>query len=300
MKRVENIIDMARKLSGNTRYDSDSGIPQDVFVQFLVNANDSLQKEVANLKTKFLKKTTTVAVVSGQEVYSYPSDCFVQHIDTIQYTNALVNSYYINLEKSVQKERLSNANSNPYGYILENNGYLLNPPITSGYLLVSYDQAYPRPQKRCGQITARTLAGQTLSALTVATTGSYDTLAINADYYLCVVDQFGVQKATNVVYTSEAAGVFTITSQSLTAGETIAVGDYITVGKHTANIPYWPSVCESYLLKHMVYDAKFMDASTWTNEAKNDMAMFFMSLSGSFATNSNDLCPIPITQTDLL
>ncbi|HAB98238.1 MAG TPA: hypothetical protein DCE71_00230 [Parachlamydiales bacterium] len=67
MRRVEQLIDIARKLSQNTRYDENAGVPQDVFVQYLNNAQDSLVMEIQNLKTKYFFKTQIVDVVAGQE-----------------------------------------------------------------------------------------------------------------------------------------------------------------------------------------------------------------------------------------
>lgn len=301
MKRAEQIITMTRQLTGNTRYSSDSGIPQSVFVQFLNNAQDSLMKEVVNIKTKFLKKEVTVPVVSGQISYDYPSDLYMQHIDTIQYRDNLVDGCYQPLYKSYDKERVVDQIGYPFGYILQNEGYKLNPPITNGYLVINYIKQLPRLQIKNGQISAVTINGSNqITALTVSTSGSYDSAQIDDDYFLCVVDKYGVQKAKNIEYQSQTGGVFTLSAQTLGSGETVSVGDYITVGKNTVNLPQWPDICESYFLKHMTYDTKFMDASQWSDEAKADMAGFFQTLVGSFATLSDDLSDIAITNTDYI
>ena len=94
MRRVELLIDTVRKLSQNTRYDSTSGVPQDLFVQFLNNAQDSLTMEVQNLKTKYFKKQVIVNVVPSQEVYSYPADCYIQSLDTIQWADSPTGTYW--------------------------------------------------------------------------------------------------------------------------------------------------------------------------------------------------------------
>ena len=300
MKRLEQMIDMARKLSGNTSYGPGSGITQDVFVQYFNNAQDSLSKEVINLKTKFLKKFVNVPVVSGQERYDYPYDCYMQHIDTIQPINQNGSIMGTPLTKSYTKEKLSNRTGFPYGYILQNDGWYLNPPINNGVLQVTYSKFVPRLQKKNGQITTATVVAGTLTALTVSTAGAYDSDEINLDYFLCVVDKHGVQKARNIEYSSQAAGVFTLNPQAIGEGQSINVGDFIVIGKNTTNQPEWPDVCESYLIKHAVYDAKYTDASTWSDEAKKDMTDFFISLSGSFATLSDDISEIPITNFDYL
>ncbi len=300
MKRLEQLITIARELSGNTRYDTDSGVSQNVFVQYFNTAQDSLLKQVVNLKSKYLLKTSdAISVVSGQETYSYPYDLYIQNIDTIRWSNNTSNAYFQTLSKCVPKEKVTSSLGFPYGYILEKDGYHLNPPINTGYLYLDYIQTLPRLQVKNGAVTAVTLNGSNvLSALTVSTSGAYSTAAINDDYYLCVVDKHGIQKARNIEYTSETAGVFTLSSQTLGDDQTIAVGDYITIGKNTSNLPSWPDICESFLIDFVVYSAKYGDSSKWSAEAKQYMTDAFLLLSGSFATPSDDLCEIPITNYD--
>lgn len=301
MRRVEQLIDMARKLSNNTSYDSNSGVSQDVFVQYFKNAQDALMMEVINLKTKYLLKQEFVTVVPNQERYDYPSDLFMQHIDTIQWLDQQQGTYYQTLYKSYTKEKVTTTSSYPFGYVMQNDGYHLNPPIASGVLQITYNKKLPTLQKRAGQITVATVNGSNqLTALTVATAGSYDESEINNDYFLCVVDKYGQQKAVNIEYTSVTGGVFTLSPFTLDTGETISVGDYICVGKDCVNIPLWDDICENYLLKHAVYEAKYGDVSKWTKEALNDMSMSFQKLSGCFGTLSDDLSSIPITNLDLI
>lgn len=301
MKRVENLIDIARKLSNNTSYDSNSGVSQAVFVQYLNNAQDSLMKEVVNLKSKYLMKQTDVTVVPYQEKYNYPTDCYMQHIDTIQWLDSVTGTYYQTLYKSYVKERVTRTTSYPFSYIPQNDGYHLNPPIVSGILQLTYIKKFPTLQKRAGQISAVTVNGSNqVTALSVLTTGSYDESEINSDYFLCVVDKYGQQKVLNLEYTSVSSGTFTLSPFTLGSGESVSVGDFICVGKNTNNIPLWDDICESYLIKHMVYDAKYSDVSQWSKEAKVDMSDSFAQLSSSFATLSDDINQIAITDLSFI
>lgn len=302
MRRVELLIDMARKLSGNTRYDSQSGIPQDVFVQFLNNAQDSLVMEVQNLKTKYFKKKTIVSVVAGQEQYSWPTDCYMQHVDTIQWTDSSSGTYWQTLHKTTTKEKITIQPGYPFAYVPHEDGFYLNPPINSGSLYVTYVRTPKRLQKRAGQINVATIVGTNLTALEVdETEASFDLTEINSQNYLCVVDKFGQVKASNILYNScNSSGVFTLSSFDL-GTETLAVGDYILVGEDCINIPDWDSdIVEGYLIKHMVYEAKYGDSSSWTSQALNDMQMYFQKLSGSFATLSDDIVAVPITNLDYI
>lgn len=301
MKRLEQLIDMARQLSGNTSYDANSGVLQKVFVQYFNNAQDSLMKNVVNLKTKYFKTTLLVPVVSAQERYAYPYNLYMHAIDTIQWTDGSPGTSYTPLTQSYTKEKVGSNIGYPYGYILQDDGYYLNPPISVGSLVCTYEKSLPRLQTKNGKITSVTINGSNqITALTVATTEAYDTTQINDDYYFCVVDKFGVQKARNIEYASETGGVFTLSPQALGTGQSIATGDYITIGENTTNKPEWPNICESFLLDFAVYSAKFTDSSMWTKEAKDHMAESFVSLSGSFASGSDDITQIPITNFDYI
>lgn len=301
MKRVELLIDMARKQSGNTRYDSTTGVPQDVFVQMLNNAQDSLIMEVTNLKEKYFKKQLIVDVVPNQEVYDYPFDCFMQHIDTIQWTDQITGTYWQTLYKSYTKEKVTLQPGYPFSYIPYEDGIHLNPPITNGQLWFTFIRTPDRLQKRAGQITVATIVGPNLTALTVnPAEASFDETEINSQNYLCVVDKFGTIKARNILYDSvNGTGVFTLSPFDLD-GSTIAVGDYICVGENVCNLPQWPDICEGFLLKHMIYEAKLGDSSNWTEAVRNDLAMYFKSLSGCFGSVSDDITQIAITNLDYI
>lgn len=301
MQRLENLISMARKLSGNTRYDATSGVPQDVFVQHFNDAQDSLAKQVVNLKTKFFKKTITVDVVPGQAIYPWPSDCYIQSLETLQWSNPGKGVYYQTITKTTTKEKVTSNVGYPYAYIPCNEGIELNPPINSGVLYLTYEFTLPKLQKRSGRITTATMAGSDLTALAVDQTESiYDETEINSDYFLCVVDKYGNIKARDIEYDSVSAGVFTLSPFAIPSDESVSVGDYILAGKNTCNIPEWPDICESFLRKYAVYQARYGDSSKWTAEAKNDMIAEFELLSTSFALLSEDITDIPITNYELI
>jgi hypothetical protein len=178
----------------------------------------------------------------------------------------------------------------------------MNPPINSGQLYITYVRTPKRLQKRGGKVSARTIVGTSLTALTVdPAEASFDQNEINTQNYLCVVDKFGVVKSSNVLYDScNSSGVFTLSSFDL-GTTTISVGDYILVGEDCSNKPTWEDdIVEGYLLKHMVYEAKYGDSSAWTDAAIKDMAAYFQKLSGSFATLSDDRADIVISNLDYI
>lgn len=300
MQRLENLITIVRKLSQNTRYDENSGIPQDVFVQHFNDAQDFLMKQVQNLKTKFFLKTVEVPVVPGQSIYPWPKDCYIRSMETIQWSDASKGVYYTNLSKTVTKERVTSQVGYAFGYTPKHEGVEMNPPIQTGILYFTYERTLPKLQKRSGKITVATMAGDDLTALSVDIGAPYDQEEINSDFFLCVCDKFGNIKARDIQYDSVANGVFTLDPFALSPGESVSVGDYILVGKNTCNVPEWPDICESFLRKYAVYQAKYGDSSKWSAEALKDMETEFNLLSGSFAHLSEDITEIPITNLDYI
>ena len=298
MKRLELLIEEARELTGNTRYDADSGISQAIFVRFFKNAQDALQKGIANAKSKLLMVDTTATVVSGQEAYGYPSDLFLNNIDTLEYSSNGTD-YGVPLKKGYTKDRRSSSNGSPSSYVLRKDDYLLVPPVSSGTLRINYIRKLPALEKRSGYISAVTQASGVVSAITVdVAEASFDGTWINKNYYLCVVDKHGARTVKNIPYTSvnTTTGVFTLpASFTLASGESIAVGNYITVGVDTYNLPDLADICESYLIKHAVYEAKYGDASQWSDKAVQDMNISLSSLLDSFSRSSDDITEIPIT-----
>lgn len=302
MRRVENIIDMARKLSGNGRYDSNSGVPNDVFVQYLNNAQDSLVMSIQNVKTKYFRSVATTSVVSGQEMYNYPTDCFMQNLENVKWSANTSSTSYVDLVKTTTKEKSANSPGYPFGYMPMEDGISLNPPVSSGILTFYYARTPKRLAKRAGKVTARTISGTNLTALTVdVAEASFDATEINAENYLCVVDKYGAVKASNILYdsVSSSTGVFTLSSFNL-GTETFSVGDYVCVGQNVINKPELKDICEGYLIKHMVYEAKMGDASSWTKAVLDDMDRHFSKLSSSFAALSDDNTEIPVTQLEYL
>lgn len=301
MKRLELLIEEARELSQNSRYDSDSGKSQSVFVRYFKNAQDVILRAIQNSKSKFLILDQIVPIVSGQELYSYPSRIYMQNIDTIEYSTDGVK--YVPLTKCYAKDRNSQSLGFGFGYILRKDGFLLTPPVQSGFLRINYLLDINRPQIRQGRISALTLGSGVLSALTVdPSEASFDPTSINKENILCVCDKFGVQKAKNITYDSvnQSTGVFTLSSFTLDSGDSLAVGDYICVGENVTNKIELPTTCESFLILHATYQSKYGDSSSWTKEVKDDMSLHLDQLMDSFSRNSADLNQIPISNSNYL
>jgi hypothetical protein len=206
------------------------------------------------------------------------------------------------LEKSIVKERLTRG-SFAFSYLVEKDGFRLSPPVQSGYFKVHYVKKLPALEKRAGLISSVTVNVGQITAITVnVSDSSFDGTSINKQNTLCIVGIGGSRKVKNVTYTSvnTGTGVFTLSPHTLQSGESVAVGDYITVGEDTYNLCELPDICESYLIQHVVAQTKNGDSSSWAGKIKEEWAENAIALIDSFGRPTADVTSVPITNIDYL
>jgi hypothetical protein len=302
LERLERLIDEARVLSQNQKYDADSGVSQDTFVRYFKNAQDIIVREMVNVKSKYLLKEKIYDTVSNQERYSYPHDIYLHNIDTLEYSENSLD--YIFLEKVYSKDRKSGFTGYAYGYTTREDGFYVIPTLTGGKKLrLSYIRNPNQPQRRMGKISNITISNGQITAITLDTTdSSFDPTALSKYDFFCIVSRKGEQKVKAVEFTSvnSITGVVTLPAHTLEAGETAAIGDYVCGGKYVTNKIELPDTCESFLILHASYEAKYGDSSQWSNEARNLMSAHLAQLILSFSKNSDDISEVIITNYDYL
>lgn len=297
MRRLEILIDLARELSQNQRYDANSGVSQKLFTHYFQSAQDNLQMQIVNAKTKYRLKQEIVPIVNAQELYSYPTDIYLNNIDTLEWSQNNLN--WIPLDRSLTKDRQNIRVGYPFGYWTRHDGFLLTPPLQFGYLRINYIAKLKRLEKRSGLIT--TVTGTPITSITLdVAEASYDPSYLALYDYITIVGKDGEQKTPSIPITSLSANVINIPNYTLQTGESVAPGDYVLAGSDTVNIPEFPEICETYLLKYANYQAKFGDSSKWTAEATKDMGMTLDTLLTSFKMLTDDVSYVPITNTDYL
>lgn len=298
MRYLELLIDEVRSETGNQRYDADSGVSQRTMRQRLQNAQDFIIRAVVLSKSKYFLEPSTVTVVSGQETYDYPENCYMQGIDTIQWSSNGIN-WSDPLIKNIPKDKITTQNGYPFGYIAERRGIKLCPPISSGYLLVTANISPKRLEKRSGKISAVT--GTPITSLTLdATYAGHDPTYLNQFQSITIVGADGSPKTDSIPITAVSGTTVTVTSYTLASGEAVAAGDYVLAQGNSTNLPDLDDTFESFLILHATYQTKYGDSSQWTQATKDDVkdhAQQIISVLGSMA---EDVVQIPIISTDYL
>ena len=298
MRYLEILIDRAREASGETRYSSDSGKSQKQFTQFFQNAQDFIVREIILSKSKYLTTRTIRSVVSGQEEYSYQSDAFMNNIDTIQWSTDR-SSWGDALVRCIAKDQGISQNGYPFGYIPTQDGYILTPPISNGYLLESYSRRPKRLEKRSGLVVSTTGTPITSITLDASYTG-HDPTYLNQFSSITVVDRNGRPIVASIPITSVSGTTITLPSYTLASGESISAGDYILAEGNTTNLPGYDDTFESFLILHATYQAQYGASSQWSEATLKDVSTHAKQIIDVLGTLSEDVVQVPIINTDFL
>lgn len=298
MRYLEQLIDEARSLSGNQRYDADSGVSQRTFRQFFQNAQDFIVREVVLSKCKYFQESESVTVVPSQELYDYPDNCYLQGIDTIQWSSD-GRDWGTPLVKNIAKDKMSTQSGHAYGYLLSRRGYKLSPPLSSGYLLVTSNIEPKRIEKRSGKVVSTT--GTPITSITLdGNYAGHDPTYLNQFRSITVFGADGSIKVASVPITAASGTTVTVTSYTLGSGETISAGDFVLAEGGTTNIPDLDKTFESFLILHSVYQAKYGDSSQWSKATKEDVADHARQIIGVLGSMSEDVTQVPILNTDFM
>lgn len=263
MKYVQSILTDARRLSKNEDFTADAttgeslgGHINDELLRYINDAQDLLQSKISNAHSSVSPFATSkeVTTVADQRAYSISDRVFYnKEFITIRYSHSgNLSDYGKPLDKLHPMNDISDTGEYPVGYYRQG-GYFYPIPIlnrANAKFEVKYERALDDLALRVGTVTARTLSSTQLTALTIST-ATDDSVALGnaADKYLCVCDKDGVVKMYNIPFTSynSGTGVFTLDAFTFASGETVAVGDYITLGKYTTTHSKLADECESYL-----------------------------------------------------
>ena len=282
-----------------------SGVSNELLLQFLNEAQSHLQASITSAFPAYFYASEVVTIVGGQEAYSVSGALFNNSkIVQVEYSFDGSAAGYRPLKQRSLYERNNDQFQEPLYYILFNNQILLNPiPATSGFstIRITYYRSLPRMTLRASSVASRTLVSQSLSALTLSTTGDDTTtlaLGISEDPFLCFSDVYGTVKAKNITYSAYDTGTGVVTlspsPQTLPTGDTIAVSDWVTVGKNTCTHSQLPDDCERYLIAYGAKRAANQNSSSDEVAADEHMKIIEADILANFAPVSADIEAVPV------
>lgn len=305
MKRIELLIEEARRTSLNKEYSTTIGISQEEFLRFANEAQRVLFREIIKANPNFFNADLEEAAVAGQEEYVLSNRIHAGRIERVEFSSTGQVKDYYELDKRSIQERSSYVGGNPIGYIRRGKSILLQPTpqASSGQIRYTFVEKPKELQIRRAKVSAVTDSGTQVTALTLlaADLAIYDPGNELAKHnYLSIVDRDGEVKMSGIEYDSinTGTGVVTLSAFTYASGETIAVGDWVILGASSSNVSVLGDEdVDDYLINSMIYKAMSRDNSVLGAQEKAKADEILISIIESFA-DDGDVMEIPILQID--
>lgn len=258
-KYIGDIILDARKDTDNEDVPdgvNDIGIVDADFVRYGIWGQEHLQGLISKKFPNAFLRSKVTALAANQEEYPIDDHLYLgTRIRDVEYSKSGEASTY----RRIYPTGLSTVRRNCGGgyFYHRRNGVIILDPIPStadGYLRVTYERALDWLALRAGVVQSFTDTGTAITALAVDVTAS-DFLSndLSAAQYLCINDRYGNVKMYNIPVSSfdPASGAFTMDSFTYAEGESLASGDYVTVGKYTTTHSDLEDMCARYLTEYI-------------------------------------------------
>lgn len=303
MRNTDIILERARREADNEDPTSTSGIEINVPVEWINDAQDTLQSLIAAAYANFNMTEKTFNTVVSTEGYSdFPRLYLSNRFKSVEFSLTGNAADYRPMRKEVIQNRNTDTGQ-PEFYIRRGNSLLLNPiaDSTTYSVRVNYEKELDDLDIRRGRIASVVGAGTSGSPLTsivLETTlpsidGEFSNMTVGE--YICVCDKDGVVQARNIPFTSFSTATITIPSFELDTDETLpAAGHYVTIGPDTTTNSDLPNACERYLRLHVVHAYLSKDGKTEASERYNrKLSNTEREIINAFASMGEELIEIP-------
>jgi hypothetical protein len=252
---VGSLIAEVREKKGETDYSDDNGIPQSVPIEAANHAQQILQaliyEVVQGTAPAFFDTKTTIDCETDEASYDLPEDIFLGgSVSSVKYSCDGSVDNYVSLQIGSYSQ-FGHQSGDP-GFFCVRNGIIEVDPIPdhpNGDLQICYHRALDSLALRVGRISARTIDGDYYTDLTLAQDSYLNAVKIQGDEYLCVNSKDGEVVYYNIGYSdydTSSRRITFDTNDAPTAGGTISVGDFITLGRYTTTHSKLDRVCEGY------------------------------------------------------
>jgi hypothetical protein len=309
MRRADQLVTVIRRQSENEQIDPDDGISTDEVIQFMNDGQERLESAIVRLHEKAFVKDDFIDLVQNQEIYTLPFGTFINHsLVSVEYSFTGRAEDYIPLRRGKHIERVS-FRGFPSFYIPRVREVIVNPisdrSVVAG-LRIAFNAKHPRMDLRRGVITSITnTAGVLTDFIVDASSGvvSYDASDFDEFDRISVCDVDGVQTANNIpLAAANSDGTLTVRSGFVlpVATQSIAVGDYVTLGENSGTHLQMPQICEKYLIEYATWKMLMRDSSTDSQEHAAVVSALEADIVASFAEISSDIDRIPIINADYI
>jgi len=291
MKYVQYIINQVRKQTENEELTAFSGIQDSEFIQYINDAQHSLQAAIVAQHPRVFTKEVILDVVSGQEKYDIPSDCYLSNkIHNVEYSLDGRDENYYTLNEDTIKSRIAGTTGSPINYIRISGKILLLPQPTSGKIRITYVKRVAELDLRRALVSSATSTYIGLNNSILLT----DVEALSEHEYVCVVDRKGDIIARDIPISAVSSTVITFDNYVPSAEDgTIQSGHYVVGGRNTSTHGEFDDSVERYIIAYCAWKILKRDSSVDSQEAIQELTVMLQDIINSYAMVSDDVQYIP-------
>jgi len=311
MKTFSDLLNLARLGSENVDYSDNTGIQDIEIYQYFTDAIRRLESVIFVRHPKAFLKQKVLDISASAETVAIPSDCYMKNrLLTVEWSKSATSAFYI-LRKGNPQERFdASIKGDPVYYIPIGEEFILKPiNSVAGRARLLYQHANPGADTKRGVIQTITnnTTTRTLSALTLDASSSItpiDSISLNTQQFITIVDRYGVVKARDVEITGvdDSTGVVSLYGGShvYDSDESVAVGDFVCSGNNTTFQSQLTDNCERFILQYVIWKMQKRDSNADNAEASQELAQLESDIVASYSEPDSDVDYVAILDTQYI
>lgn len=301
MKNVQYIINQVRKQTENEEVTDFTGIQDSEFIQYINDAQHSLQAAITAQHPRVFIKEKVIDIVNSQEKYDLPEDCYLKNkVFNVEYSPSGLEEDYYTLEEETIKSRVPGVQGSPVRYTRLSGQILLIPQATKGKLRINY-------VRRVRELDLR--RAKVLSNATVSSSGTWsialdnstfltDTESLQEHEEVCVIDKKGNIIARNLPVSGVSPTLLTMEAHVSDSEDTaIQANHFIVGGGNTSSHGEFDDSVERYIIAYCAWKILKRDSSVDSQEAQAELSIMLNDIVKSYAMVSDDVQYIPQLNT---
>lgn len=301
MKNVQYIIDQVRKQTENEEVTDFTGIQDSEFIQYINDAQHSLQAAITSQHPRVFVKEKVLPIVSGQEKYDLPEDCYLKNkVFNVEYSPTDKEEDYYTLEEETIKSRVPGTEGSPVKYSRLAGQILLIPQATKGNLRINYVKRVREVDLRRAKVasSATPSSSSTWSVALDNSTFLTDTESLQEHEEVCIVDKKGNIIAKDLPLNAVSSALLTIDAHTSDSEDTaIQAGHFVVGGANTSTHGEFDDSVERYIVAYCAWKILKRDSSVDSQEAQAELSIMLNDIVKSYAMISDDIQFIPQLNT---
>ena len=294
MRYVKHIIDQVRKQTENDEVTEFTGIQDSEFLQYLNDAQHSLQALITQQYPEVFIREEIIQAVGGQERYDLPSDCYLGNkVVNVEFSGSGSEDDFYIIEEESLKRRVPGVSSSPLRYIRQDGQILITPqPQSGGKIRVTYVKRIKELDLRRAKITeAPTISSINNWSISIKDT-NLDSLSEHE--YICIVDKRGNTIAKNLGIESVSSDSINLDPHTSPSDElTIQENHFIVGGKDSTTHGEFDRSVERYMIAYCAWKILKRDSSIDSQEAIQELSLMAKDIVASYGAISDDVRLIP-------